>query len=190
MKTTRFTRTLSLVIAFVLFVCAFTGTAMTSSASEELFTVDAELPVPTSNLANVQYGGYLHLAVELVLPAGDYEYGIFVYPTSVDPANFSKTEPIHQTFNVLTSTPENGDPVKFCTTQGIAAKDIETLYRIVPVTRDRVSGAVNFGESFDYSIAEYCSDRVDDDGITEAQINLCNKTLEYGAAAKEILGAN
>ena len=205
MRRTKLTRTLSLVIALVLSICAFTGTVMTSSAEDyAALDVNSDLKVPTSIYTNVEYGGYLHLAVQIIYPenqvAGDYEYGIFVFDTSVEPADFATTEPIYSTFTVKTSIPEVGDPVKYCTTQGIAAKDISKEYRIALVVHDKVNDTYNFGTEvadenggeasvFDYSVASYCEDRQNDQNVTEAQRNLYQKILAYGDAAIAVLGA-
>ena len=191
----------ALALSCILLVGVFFGTAIFTSADnvDPIYNVNAELDVAGLNGGNfnVEYQGFMHLAVEIENTDNGLTNGIFVYSTEVDSAMFAYTEPLYKTFTVKESPQAEGDPIKYCATQGIAAKDIDLDYRIVAVSYDKVNDQYKFGEFVDYSIADYCNTQIDrhdnhnpetgENPISDAQYTLYKSILAYGKAAKEIL---
>ena len=190
----------ALALSCILLVGVFFGTAIFASADvePELFEVNDALPVCQINENfNVEYQGYMHLAVEITNTAGGLKNGIFVYPAGTTEDRFAYTEPIYSTYTIKTSTNSQGNTVYYCATQGIAAKDIDVKFRIVAVSYDETTGEYNFSNYVDYSIADYCDTQIDRhdnhdpetgvNPITEAQYTLYNAIINYGKAAQAVL---
>ncbi len=166
----------SKIIGMILSFILLTACAVGVIAAADTATDQVDLPALRVTEKNVEYNELMHLAINIDY---DGDTGIYVY---AEDATVGKDEPIHKSFA------EKSDPNGkiYYATQGISARDIDTTYKIVPVLREGES--VKFGTALNYSIAEYCNERLTEDDITNAQRNLYNRVLEYGEAADEIFG--
>ena len=171
MKHTRMNKLVSLILALALIVGAVAGMSLTASAEEEV-TASIEY-------ANVEYGDMLHLAFQITVngeTAG--QVGIAVYADTAAAAS----DYISASFTKKT---DNGG-VEYYATQGIAAKDIDTVYYI-SVVEKTAEGVVELSERTEYSIAGYVESRLGDGNATDAQKTLYNAILAYGEAADGVL---
>ena len=69
--------------------------------------------------------------------------------------------------------------------QAISAEDIDTQYKFVPVIN--FGEYLAFGTATTYSVADYCNERLADEGITPEQTALYNLLLQLGAEADKYL---
>ena len=163
---TKLTSLVTCVLLVALLLCTAL-TAMATSGEESGEPATPSFVLPTVGSKNVAYGGYLHLAVQLVgiqqdyIEAG-YKYGLAVF--EADTEDYENATPLYVTYTILDSQPRTGDLVKYCQTQGISAKDIQTEYRLVPILV--VDGVTYYGSGEDYSVWEYCTDRYNDSNVT------------------------
>ena len=185
---TKLTSLVTCVLLVALLLCtAFTAMATSGSESGESNAAPA-YTLPTIGSKNVAYGGYLHLAVQLVgiqedyIEAG-YKYGLAVF--EADTEDYENATPLYVTYTILDSQPRSGELVKYCQTQGISAKDIQTEYRLVPILV--VDGVTYYGSGEDYSVWTYCDDREDDSNVTAEQRALYKATKDYFIAANKVL---
>ena len=192
------TKIFTLVLSLVMLVGMAIGTSIVASASTEettpptsYFNVDPTLTTTKITVKNVEYAEYMHLAmaVDIIEVEGrTVDFGIAVFPLGTK--DFEHTEPLHVTYKQKQSPQRDGSVIRYYATQGISAKDITTEYTFVVLTRDTATGAVNFGDSIEYSVSRYCAERKSGSNVSEAQLNLYNAIIEYGKAAVEIFKKN
>ena len=131
--------------------------------------------VPTLEDANVWYGDTLALAFTVNAAEGETA-GIAVYESR----DAAEGNYMYITFDAK----KDGD-VTFYETFAIDAKDVGTSYYVAAVSKD-ADGKVTYGEKIEWSVAKYINAKLEA-GATEAQTNLYNKVLAYGAAAAKVL---
>lgn len=126
---------------------------------------------------NVENKSILHLAF-----AVDYDtqgrIGIYVYAAD---AVVGVDAPIYKTY---TQKQDTAGKLYF-PSQEIEAEDIYTQYKIVPVVN--YGGYLAYGAALTYSVADYCNERLADEGVTADQSCLYALLLELGKAAKDYL---
>jgi hypothetical protein len=159
---------LSLILALAIVVCALV-----------CITAFAEDTAPVIKGANVVYGDEIKIAFTVDGTENDGEYGIALVES--DGENYVIK---YATFDVQV----DGECVEYYLTQGIAPKDIDTVYSYAVV--EKVGGEIKVvGEPIKYSVEKYANDRLAVEGISEVQKNLYNKILAYGEAADAVLQA-
>ncbi len=129
---------------------------------------------------NVENKSKLHLAFTV-----DYEtegrIGLYVYEAD---AIVGVDAPIAR---IYSQKKDLGGTVYFAS-QAISTQDIDTQYKFVPV--------INFGEylafgvATTYSVADYCNERLADEGITPEQTALYKLLLQLGTETDKYLAAD
>ena len=160
---TRTSKVLATILALVLIVCA-------------VFTVSvfAEGDGPKLGQANVIYGDKISLAFT-VENAGDGTVGIAVYKNEGD------ATPAYVSFEE-----KEYEGVKYFETFGIAAKDIDTVYYVAVAEKDAEGNVTVVSEKAEYSVAEYATDSLEKEDISDAQKAVYNALLNYNKAANEL----
>jgi hypothetical protein len=158
----RTSRILTLILALVMIMSALVCISV--------FAEEEEVK-PSIGAANVVYGEEIRIAFT-IKDAGEGEYGIAVVEGE---------EIVYASFNEKTD-----GAVAYYLTDGIAAKDINTVYTYAVVEKTD-DGIEIVSDLFEYSVAKYAAERIATEGITDAQKNLYNKLIAYGNAAQAVL---
>lgn len=158
----RTSRILTLILALVMIMSALVCISVFAEEEEAK---------PSIGSANVVYGEEIRIAFTIE-NAGEGEYGI---------ALVEGGEIVYASFN------EKSDGVvAYYLSDGIAAKDINTVYTYAVVEKTD-DGIEIVSDLVEYSVAKYATDRAAADGISPAQKNLYNKLIAYGNAAEAVL---
>ena len=167
----RRSRIFALILCLALLVSA--ASAIAVSAADDGKTAKI-------GLANIEYGDRMYMSFTVEALEGETlpeKVGIAAYST----ADLSG-KPLHVTFEEKV---DKGGTEYFASL-GIPAKEISTAYYYAVVTE--VEGeVVVISAATEYSVAQYVADRADDEGVTDAQKNLYEKIMKYGAAADGVL---
>ena len=162
----RTSKVLATILALVLIVCAML-----------CVVAFAENEAPSLGYANVIYGDRISLAFT-VDNAGDGTVGIAVYKNAEDET------PMYVSFDKKVN---NG--VEYYETFGIAAKDIDTVYYVAVATEDAEGNVTNLSAPAAYSVAQYATDSLNKEGITDAQKAVYQAILNYNKAADAVIPA-
>ena len=175
-----------------------------SSNAQETKIADPKLEIVA---ANVEYAQSLHLyfGVDAKLPEGVKMTDVKIRVFNTIPSNFKdKTvaetaiengEAYERGYHKIDELVSGGTTYTNCilfNTPGIAAKDmVDNVYVVAFVEYE---GKEYYSEPLKYSVLQYVYDRQNDlkgktDAESKAQLNLYNRTLEYGAAAQRYLKA-
>ena len=171
MKNTKSFKLVVLVTVLSLVFCAMVGVGSLAADG------DAAIAVDQTNLA---YNEMMHIAINLevseTLGEGD-TLGILIWDDTVTDALTAE----NATYKSFTEK-EDANGVKYFTSHGIPAPKMADDIRIAGCIKD-AEGNIRIGTVLTYSIVDYLNDRIATEGITDAQLDLYEKTLAYGKAA-------
>ena len=161
----------------ILLVCAILAVGITSFAE-----TDTTLKIASGNLA---YNEMTHITFTLSgTPADGLEAGIAVWDKDV-------TEPNADNVSYFVFEKGSLEGVTYYKTKGIPASEMSAQITVAPATRtegDETNGsAAVAGDKVTYSIYDYIKSRLDDDGVTEAQLKLYTNVVTYGNYAEKVL---
>jgi hypothetical protein len=164
MEMKRTSKVLATILALVLIVCAML-----------CVVAFAENEAPSLGYANVVYGDRISLAFT-VENAGDGTVGIAVYKNAEDET------PMYVSFDKKVN-----NNVEYYETFGIAAKDIDTVYYVAVATKDADGNVTNLSAPAAYSVAQYATDSLAKEDITDAQKAVYQAILNYNKAADAVI---
>lgn len=190
MKKSNFVKFALLTVVLALIVGVFAG--LTVSADENSDQLDyAGFAIDKKNL---EYDALLNFAFTVTgapeLAEGQ-KIGVAAY--AADTAISMEAEYVAITYTIKT----DGN-VTYYTPHAVEARNIGVTFTFVPVVLDAENNIVGFGETYDYSVAEYCNERigdldkiVTDGGVLNAkqenQKVLYNAIIAYGVAAGAVI---
>ena len=176
MKKTKFVKFATLITVFAMLVGVMAGVSFVANAEEE---VGAD-PVFSIGMKNLVYEKYFHIALTVENAPADADIGIAVFEQGKAPET---AEPLY-----LSLTEYYDGDVTYYVTKGIEARAINAQLAIYPVA---VTAEGNeYGAALEYSVFDYCNERLDEDVISDAQKTLYNAVIAYGKAAGAVLPKN
>ena len=163
------TKLIAFIMTLALLVGAAVGTALTVSAAE---SEGAKI-----GSVNVEYNDLMHLAVSVTdyTPESGKALGLRVYKGE---------ELVYETYNLKTTKDDEGNEIKYFTTDGVAAREIFDVktYKLCVKSGDEVTVL----DTIDYCVAQYAIQNVNKTTDVD-RANLYSITLEYGKFAYKVL---
>jgi len=159
-----------------LLICA--TLALATSASAEA-TAESALSI---EYANVAYQAKTRLAFTLkgTVAEGDTA-GIAVWE------NGFTGEKTAENASYFSFEADTLDGKTFYLTDGIAADDMSYRISVAPCVKNSEGIVTLAGEAIEYSIYDYVKDRLDDEGVTDAQMKLYSNLVYYGNCAEKVI---
>ena len=175
MKKTNFVKFATLITVFAMLVGVMAGVSFVANAEEE-----SETTGYTVEMKNLVYADYFHIALTVsdAPVEGDKGIAVFAYGESAETA-----EALYVTYTELTDAKVG----EYYVTQAVAARDIDVKYTYYPVVLQK-NGEIFYGDAYNYSVVDYCNERIENDAPTGAQLTLYNAVIAYGKAAGAVLG--
>ena len=163
-------------LAAALLICA--TLALATSASAEA-TAESALSI---EYANVAYQAKTRLAFTLkgTVAEGDTA-GIAVWE------NGFAGEKTAENASYFSFEADTLDGKTFYLTDGIAADDMSYRISVAPCVKNSEGIVTLAGEAIEYSIYDYVKDRLDDEGVTDAQMKLYSNLVYYGNCAEKVI---
>lgn len=172
MKKTKFVKFATLITVFAMLVGVMAGVSFVANAEEE---VGAESTGYTVAMKNLIYADYFHIALTVTEAPVEGDKGIAVF------AEGETEEPIY-----VTTTEYYDNGVEYYKTQAVEARNIGAKYTYYPIVV-MADGTTFYGDAFEYSVIDYCYERLEKDTISAAQETLYNAVIEYGKAAGAVI---
>jgi hypothetical protein len=184
------------IIAIALLCTLMIGAAIGIGISAETDKYDAEI-----GMMNLAYNAEMNLALELTMASEleesaneDGKLALGVWPANTSREDMTKTNAIWINDSIekgtVISDATSNEPVEkdiyYALSQGIAAKDIKTVYTFAAVII-RTDGSLYIGEMETASVYSYLDARLNTAGITPEQKTLYKAVMAYGDAAKDSL---
>lgn len=171
MKNTKSFKLVVLITVLSLVLSAMVGiSAVADSTETKVYIVGA----------NIAYNEMMHMAINLQCAeelADGEVLGLLIWDDAVE-GELTVENATHKTFNEK----EDEKGVKYFTSQAIPAPKMGDVFQLAGCIKD-AEGNVRIGKIIPYSVVEYLNDRLDDENVTENQLDLYKKTLAYGKAA-------
>ncbi len=189
-----------LIALFTVFISASdTSAAATGNSPEDVSSATTDELAPTIVSKNIVYASRLHLLYAIPAEGIDDNASLFIEIYSSDPSVSTPDYLILESelSSISSITGEASDYHVFAS-GGIAAKNIATELYAIPVLVDG-DGAEHRGEAVKYSVAEYCYERLCDDGYNAIsdegsedmlRRRLYEALLDYGEKAYLVLGSD
>ena len=175
MKKTKTIKAIALALLCTLLLGAAVGIAI--SANE----VESGESVATIGMKNLAYNDKLNLAMELEqVKEGTLGLGVWAAGTE----KLTAENALHITYDTYTSE-VGGETIYYAFSQGIAARDIDTVYIFAPVVESE--GTVYVGAAETYSVSSYLDQRLASSDVTAEQAVLYHAVKAYGSAASDVL---
>ena len=175
MKKTKTMKAIALALLCTLLLGAAVGIAISANEAESGETV------ARIGMKNLAYNDKLNLAIELEqVKEGTLGLGVW----AADTATLTAENAILITYDTYEADVD-GKTIWYAFSQGIAAKDIDTVYIFAAVVESE--GKVYIGQTQKYSVSTYLDHRLES-GVADAnQVALYEAVKAYGAAASGVL---
>ncbi len=187
MKKTKFSKTVSIVLALSFMLSAvfcFGGSAVTSDEITESATVKS---------VNVEHRDFMHLAF-MVEETAEHTGAIGIMIWEADATDYTADNAIYSNYQ----TSEDSEGNVYYSGNAVPAKNIATDYLVAVVEKNADGNVTVISVPKAYSIKAWATQKIadeeakayDEDETTEpdtVRINLYNKVIAYGEAASAVL---